>query len=165
MNNELKQVLDKKTDEKLFYLFKYDGVMDFRRKLAAGVILNQRGYDKQKLRLEKDKIVTDLNKRIKAFSKPMYRADKYRRNIRNTILITTLIAITYITTIILWRYYYAKEPILNNSTIIILLLFVVMLIYRILNRNRALRKLMNSDIKDLNIYKSRIAEINKNWKF
>ncbi|MCT4636369.1 MAG: hypothetical protein N4A72_01560 [Bacteroidales bacterium] len=165
MNNELKQVLDKKTDDKLFYLFKHDGVMDFKRKLAAGVILNQRGYNKQKLRHERDKIIADLNNRIDTFSKPMQRAEKYRRNIRNNIIIAAAIAIIYITTIILWRYFYAKEPIINNSTIIVLLLFIAMLMYRILNRSRSLRKLMKSDIKDLKIYRSRIAAINKNWRF
>ncbi|GEM_PF-4891721 len=165
MNNELKKSLNRDTDNNLFYLFKHDGSIDFERKIVAGVILNQRGYNKYNLRKEREKIVAELNKKVDEYSKPMKQADKHRRDIRNSIIAAAITAVVYPIINILLQYFDTEKPFINTSTIAVLLMFAVMLTYRIFTRSKELKKLMNSDLKDLKIYKSRIAAIDQNWNF
>ena len=53
---EVKKYLELETSDNLFYFFKSNGILDFNKKIIAGIILYERDYDTQILHSEKLKI-------------------------------------------------------------------------------------------------------------
>lgn len=49
MNTTLENTLNSEQSDRLFFYFRHDGANDFEKKVIAGKILNERGFDRNKL--------------------------------------------------------------------------------------------------------------------
>ena len=67
MNTELEKFMNSESSENLFFYFKHDGAIDFQRKVIAGKVLNERGFDRNKLIEEKQLIVGSIEEQIFCF--------------------------------------------------------------------------------------------------
>jgi len=164
MNEELIKSLEQETDEDLFYYFKHDGAIDFEKKMIAGKILYDRGYNKAKLVQEKALIVNPIKEQLKKSEDSNYLAKKNSKKMNLRILLGLLI-------IFLFSIKETVLPLFNDKPIdtvylsIIISVGFVYIAYKILTYKKTLQDLINTDLENNDLLKFRLDLIEREWKF
>lgn len=164
INKELLNTMKLESSEELFYFFKYDGSIDFEKKLIAGVILSARNFNKHALKNEKKKLIDLYRENSTYISKDTIR-EKHTKKLRKKILIGIIAA--FIATIIALIGLYDGNNINFQwrDITITYLLFTVPPIIQIILFNRRLNSKVNEEFKDQELNRKRLDLIDKYWKF
>lgn len=164
MNNELKTSLHKSSEEELFFLFKFEGALDFEKRILAGQILHERGYDLSSLKHEKEQILQDIQSRIKEYDDiPKRKKANGKAGNRNSYFIMGFISYLLVTDIGMKLYNNEAVDILD---MVFLSLFLLLFIsYRLYFFPKRLEKLMTADKKDQELLKLRLKLIGTEWAF
>lgn len=164
MNKDLTKVLTTENSDKLFFLFKHQGAIDFEKKILAGKILNERGFDKETLKAEKELIVNSIRSKIKFYDN----TDEVTKKNKRKINLNILYGAVYILVLLLIP---LKDSILHNEAIdwiaisilsAILLSFVG---YKFYTYPSKLQSLQRSDQNDKELLQYRLILIEKEWAF
>ncbi|MDD4375033.1 MAG: hypothetical protein PHG67_14065 [Bacteroidales bacterium] len=83
MTKGLENAMNSEDSEKLFFYYKHDGAIDFEKKIIAGKILNERGFDRQKLLDEKQLIIGSIMDQIRCYANTDHLLSKNKRKINN----------------------------------------------------------------------------------
>ena len=164
MNSELVKILEKKSTEDLFYLFKHNGAINFEKRLIAGKILKERGFDETKLSHEKNIIVNVLKDRIEKEGVLDFIKKKNAKKIRNRIFA----GIGYLFFFIILG---LKDFLLENKDVdwfyisIMLFLGFVFIVYKIVTYNKTFNSLISSDLDNNELLRLRLDLIEKEWHF
>lgn len=166
MNQELKKQLGKESDEELFFFFKNDGSIDFEKKIIAGILLQERKYDKKVLQGEKNIILEAYQVRIQENKNSDHIINKKRKEVRNSALFA--VATLVITSMVYWQN--SNGRILQNQPpdyvyLVIAILFVGLFIYRLVNYKDQVAKLVEEEKENTEILKKRVQMIEKEWLF
>jgi len=166
MNQELKKQLQKENDEELFFFFKSDGSLDFEKKMIAGILLQERQYDKKLLQAEKNIILESYQKRIQENKNSDNIINKKRKEVRNSAVFA--VATLVITAMIYWQKYNGRSLEKQPPTyvyIAIAVLFVGLFVYRLVNYKDQVAKLVEAEKENTEILKKRVQVIEKEWSF
>lgn len=161
---ELRKYLTELPDEELFDYFKHDGALDFQKKIAAGQILHERGYDKTVLNEEKRKIVADIQAVIAQYDNPETVVNRNKKKLRwNLYYIIGLYILLVLSTVLRGRHNGAPFDWLNFG--ILTGLVALILIVRAFKYNSALAKSIQKDYDDLELQRTRMGLIEEAWSF
>lgn len=166
MTTTIENALNSEQSDRLFFYFRHDGAIDFEKKVIAGKILNERGFDKRKL-LEEKKLLTDsIRHQISAFESANLLA-KNKRKINKKILfglayISLFIAIG-LKDILLKEESFERADWIGIS--IMVLLALTYIVYKLVTYKTKLKQLMASDNKEKELLKFRLQFIEKEWNF
>ncbi|MBN1112163.1 MAG: hypothetical protein JXA53_04540 [Bacteroidales bacterium] len=165
MYNELHESLGSEPTKNLFYYFKNDGLISFEKKLVAGIILHKRRYDSDVLRSEKEKIIKQIQERIKESVPSSEREDKHKREEKKEIIFAAIGSLAI-------PFFYVLVDVFNSRPInftdsqligcfVVMLLFVVKVMFYRVKLNMRSRE----DAESLRINKEKLALIEKEWRF
>jgi len=166
MNPELKKALNTKTSERLFYYFKHDGSIDFEKKIIAGKILQERGFDKHKLVTEKEKIVEGIENLISANNDPQKVKAKSRKEIKESVLWAFVPWLIYLfAKIVDFLFDDEWEGSEVNVLITFGVVFITIVVFRTIAYRKNLKKFIQDRINDTDLQKSRLKVIDEEWSF
>ncbi|OYT16219.1 MAG: hypothetical protein B7C24_08920 [Bacteroidetes bacterium 4572_77] len=164
MNKELLKSLEQKSTEDLFFLFKHDGAINFEKKIMAGIILKEKGYDKVLLSQEKKAIIETITNRLKISENKDYLEKKNKKKAKRKIFI----GLGYLSffTIIGMKDYLLNEENLDwiyLSIMIIIGLFFIT--YQTIIYNKTVNNLIDADNENNELLRFRLKLIEKEWRF
>lgn len=166
MNQDLKSQLEKESDEELFLFFKSEGAIDFEKKIIAGILLQQRKYDKKVLQGEKDNILETYQKQIQENNNTDQIIAKKKKEVRNSALFA--LAILTITVMVQWQN--SNGMTLQNQPpiyvyILLSILFVSLFVYRALSYQNKVAKKIEEEKENTEILQKRLQIIEQEWDF
>jgi len=163
MDRELIKSLETETSEKLFYLFKHDGAIDFEKKIIAGNLLNERSFDKAKLLNEKEIIVDSILSELKMSESSDYLEKKSRKELNKNLYfwLSFLMIFLSIELVDHWT----DMNFEFNSHLIIILAGLIFFTYRAITYKKELGILINSGVKNNELLRLRLRLIKKEWDF
>lgn len=164
MHTELEKFMNSESSENLFFYFKHDGAVDFERKVIAGKILNERGFDKRKLIEEKKKIVDSINEHIKLYDNARHLTTKNKRKVNREYFVS-LALMTLITIVALKSYIMNEEPFDWIVISVFSLFLLILIIYKLMTYKTKLKHLIELDMNDKELLKFRLYFIEKEWSF
>lgn len=164
MEKTLEDYMQEETTEKLFYYFKHDGPLNFEKRLVAGKILKERGYDYRSLKQEKGIIVEALKSGIEEYSNTDQSKDTIRKKLNRSIVFGLAYPVIWPT------YDYIKsivndEPFVFTGSVLVIALFILLLFYSFFTYQRQIQKMEAANKEDLELKKVRLNLIEKDWKF
>lgn len=163
MDLELRKIMETENDEGLFFIYKSDGSLNFEKKIIAGKILHERGYDNKKLVDEKNKIIKSINDIIGFYTNPTEFAEKKKKEKRNAILFGIF---GNLIILMLYIYWYLQSDNENENWLIFAILFFSGVIIVYLFRIKAKVPEINQEEKDdLELQRKRLQIINNELKF
>jgi uncharacterized membrane protein YcjF (UPF0283 family) len=166
MNTTLENTLNSEQSDRLFFYFRHDGAIDFEKKVIAGKILNERGFDRNKLLKEKKLLSDSIRHQISAFENVNLLV-KNKRKINKRILF----GLVYIS---LFMVIGLKDIVLTGESLkradwigisIMVLLALTYIVYKLVTYMTKLKQLMASDNKEKELLKLRLQFIEKEWDF
>lgn len=166
MNTTLENTLNSEQSDRLFFYFRHDGAIDFEKKVIAGKILNERGFDRNKLLKEKKLLSDSIRHQISAFENVNLLV-KNKRKINKRILF----GLVYIS---LFMVIGLKDIVLTGESLkradwigilIMVLLALTYIVYKLVTYKTKLKQLMASDNKEKELLKLRLQFIEKEWNF
>jgi len=166
MATALENALNSEESERLFFYFKHDGAIDFEKKVIAGKILSERGFDRNKLLEEKKIIIDSIRHQISAFEN----ADLLTKNKRK-INKRILFGLAYISLFIVIG---LKDIVLKEASLgradwigvsVMILLALTYIVYKLITYKTKLKQLMAIDKKEKELLKFRLQFIEKEWNF
>ena len=167
MNSSLKKYLEKEPSEELFYFFKHDGSLNFEKKVVSGIILNERRYDKRKLKSEKAIIRKSLVSSIKDYEYSPQLVPKLKAKLVKSIIYGILVSL--IVYLLPYGFSYVKgESIMlsNNYTLLVTgIAFSSFVLYQIITYNKRISSLVKQSSKDYKLQKSRLEILDNKWQF
>lgn len=164
INHAIKDALQAENDDALFYCFKHDGAIDFNRKLAAGVILHERGYALDALVHEKNLIINDTQQEIEQYSNASLLAKKNRKQLSKKIWG----ALGYGSAFVVLE---LKDLLWGDGDVNWIMLSVIVgmvalfIGYRLYRTPQLLAKLMQTDAENLELLNFRMNALRHAWKF
>lgn len=164
MNIELIKSLEKETNDNLFDYFKHDGAINFEKKIIAGKILHEKGFDKSLLSQEKNIIVKSINNRLKISEDLDYLAKKNKKKNNNQLFL----GIGYIVFFLILG---MKDYFLKNEEIDWIYLSIMIfigfgfIIYKLLSYKKTLNKLTKDDLDNNELLRFRLKLIENEWDF
>lgn len=166
MNQELKAHMEKESDEELFFFFKHDGSIDFEKKIIAGILLQERKYDRKVLQGEKDIILESYQKRINENKNSDNIVAKKKKEVRNSAFFA--LAILIITAMVRWQQNSGK--VMENQPpvfvyYIISVIFIGLFVYKMMSYKDKVEKLVGAEKENTEILKKRVQIIEKEWVF
>ena len=166
MNPALKKQLEKENDEELFFFFKSDGSLDFEKKIIAGIILQERKYDRKVLQGEKDIILKAYKDRIQENKNSDNIIHKKKKEVRNSAFFA--LATLIITGMVYWQKDNGMS--LKNQPpgyvyILVALLFVGLYVYRLLSYKDRVSQLVEAEKENTIILVKRVDIIDREWVF
>ena len=164
MNTELEKFMNSESSENLFFYFKHDGAIDFQRKVIAGKILNERGYDRKILIEEKQLIVGSIQEQIKSYENTRLSTAKNKKKINREYFIS-LGLMVFIIIVALKGYMMNEEPFNWIVISLFALLLILLIAYKLMTYKTKLKHLMELDVNDKELLKFRLYFIEKEWDF
>jgi len=164
MNRELVKSLEAETSEKLFYYFKYDGAINFEKRIIAGIILHDRGYDKNTLSKEKELITESITDSLNVNKNKDDLKSKNKKKVNRTIFFG-LGYLSFFTLLNMKDYIIDNEKFDWFYLLIMIVLGVAFIIYKILTYNKTLNNLIKADIKNNELLEFRLKLIENKWDF
>lgn len=164
MNTELEKFMNSESSENLFFYFKHDGAIDFQKKVIAGKILSERGYDRDKLIEEKQLIVGSIKEQIKSYENTRLSTAKNRKKINREYFVS-LGLMVFIIIVAMKGYIMNEEPFDWMVVSIFALLFMILIIYKLMTYKTKLKYLIELDVNDKELLKFRLYFIEKEWDF
>lgn len=164
MNKELSKSLEQNSTVDLFFLFKHDGAINFEKKIIAGIILNERGYDKDTLSSEKELITKSITESLDITENKDYLEKKNKKKSNRAIFL----GLGYLSFFTLFG---MRDYIFNNEKIdwfylsIMFMLGMIFIIYKILTYNKTLNNFINADIENNELLRFRLKLIKNEWRF
>ncbi len=155
--------LESETTEELFYIFKHDGAMDFKKKLAAGRILHQKNYNTKQLRRERDLIVNSLKKEIAEFEDKSGFKNKMSIQNRKSTFFNVLSSLT---SIAIYIYLYFQQE--NKDKYFIaagIILLIIVIMYNLITYKQKFKKLISIAKEDNKTQKQKLDLIAREWTF
>jgi hypothetical protein len=164
MNKELSKSLEQNSTEDLFFLFKHDGAINFEKKIIAGIILNERGYDRIILSKEKELIIKSISDSLNITENKDYLVKKNKKKSNLTILWGAGY-LTFFTLLGMRDYLFNNERFDWFYLSIMIMLGVILIIYKTLTYNKTLNNLIKADIENNELLRFRLKLIEKKWDF
>lgn len=164
MSKESLSAFESKSTEDLFYYFKHDGAINFEKKMRAGRILKERGYDQKTLSQEKkiieDSILTQLkeNENKEGIQK---RATKKM----NRKLFFALGNFTFFLLLGLKDYWFHQQDIDWLYFSIMLSLGLLFIIYHFVSYQKNLDQIIKAELENNELLRSRIKLMDEKWLF
>ena len=150
--------------ENLFFYFKHDKAIDFQKKVIAGKILTERGFDKKKLIEEKQMIVDSIKDQIRAYENTRLSTAKNKIKINREYFLS--LGLTALIIIVALKGYIMNEEPFDWIVIsIFALLLLILIIYKLMTYKTKLKHLMELDMNDKELLKFRLYFIGKEWDF
>lgn len=160
---ELRKYFAELPDEELFEYFRHDGASDFQKKIAAGQILNERGYDKIVLNEEKRKIVAGIQEIVAQYDNPETVVNRNKKKLRwNLYYIIGLYLLLVLSTVM--RGYHNGAPFDWLNFGILTGLVALILIARAFRYQSVLSKSIQKDYDNLKLQKMQLEMIEEAWK-
>jgi len=166
LNKDLYNLMNTKDSEELFSHYKHDGFVDFDKRLVAGKILFERGFDNARLKSEKQKILIDIYTTIENCSNVKDLLNKNRRKIRKqcSYKIGTL---GFVLIFGLLSYFgiikYISIPFNKVWILMAYVLFTLLAVLYTL-RGRVMPK-VDEEVQDARLLQKQISLINEYWQF
>ena len=164
MNKELTKSLEQNSTEDLFFLFKHNGAINFEKKIIAGIILNEKGYDKTILSHEKKLITKSITDSLNINENKDYLESKNKKKVNRTIFFG-LGYLSFFSLLSMKNYILDNEKFDWFYLLIMIVLGVTFIIYKILTYNKTLNNLINADIENNELLKFRLKLIENEWNF
>ncbi len=164
MNKELSKSLEQSSTEDLFFLFKHDGAINFEKRIIAGIILHDRGYDKNTLSKEKEIITKSITGSLNANKNKDYLESKNKKKVNRTIFFG-LGYLSFFTLLSMKDYILDNEKFDWFYLLIMIVLGVTFIIYKILTYNKTLNNLIKADIENNELLEFRLKLIENKWDF
>jgi hypothetical protein len=164
MNRELVKSLEAETSEKLFYYFKHGGAINFEKRIIAGIILHDRGYDKNTLSKEKELITESITDSLNVNKNKDYLESKNKKKVNRTIFFG-LGYLSFFTLLNMKDYIIDNEKFDWFYLLIMIVLGVAFIIYKILTYNKTLNNLIKADIENNELLEFRLKLIENKWDF
>ncbi len=164
MNEDLEKAFKNEKSEELFFYYKHDGAIDFEKKIVAGKLLNERGFDKNKLNAEKQLIIDSITDRIRFYEHSDQLIASHRKKMNRGILF----GLGYITSFIvigLSDYFFNDAPFNWTTVSVMIALAALFLVYRLATYNKRLNQLLEIDRNDNELLKYRLQMIEREWGF
>lgn len=164
MEKTLEQYMQEETTEQLFYYFKHDGPLNFEKRLIAGKILKERGYDYRSLKQEKGIIVDALKLGIRDYENIDKSKDAIRKKLNGSIAFGLAYPVFWL------MYDYIKsivndEPFVFTGSIFVISALILYSFYSFFTYQRKVQKMEASNKEDLDIKKLRLSLIERDWHF
>ena len=167
MNKQLLESLKQETTEELFYFFKHDGLMNFEKKIVAGIILKQRRYNIRVLKIEREKIRCSLENVIKKNTNTNGLVLDAKNRVIKEIVLGVPISLSYYG--IKFIAHYSQVGFVTYQFSIIdlipILSFVAFTVYKILTYDKRVSRKIDSAMQDYEIQKSKLEMLEREWKF
>lgn len=164
MNNELEIFMNSKESEELFFYFKHDGAINFEKKIIAGKILNDRGFDRKKLQAEKQLIIDSIKTQIKNYENENRSVETHKKKINRGLFFGLGFMISYMF-IGMEGYVFDDEPIDWMSTLLMVLMLLIFVVYKLATYKTKLKQLLVLDMNDKELLKYRLQYIEQQWRF
>ena len=164
MTTELEKFLNSEESEKLFFYFKHNGAIDFQKKVIAGKILNERGYDRKKLVKEKHLIIDSINDELRSYENADHIRAKTRRKINREYFLN-LVLMIFIIIVGLRGYIMNGEPVNWIVISVMMLLVLVFIAYKLMTYKTKLNHLLELELNNKELLKFRLQFIEKEWNF
>lgn len=164
MNKESLSAFKSNSSEDLFYYFKHDGAINFEKKMMAGSILKDRGYDQKTLSKEK-KIIEDS---IRAQLKESENKEGIKKRAVKKMNRKFLFGLGYFTFFLLLGlkdYWYQQEDIDWLYFSIMLSLGLLFIIYHFVTYQKKLDQIIKDELENNELLKNRLKLIEENWLF
>jgi len=167
MNSALKKYLEKETSEELFYFFKHDGSLNFEKKVVSGIILNERRYNKRKMKSEKALIRNSIVDSIKDYTYSPQLVYKLKAKLTRSIIYGVLISLLFYFLPYGFNYVKGESIALSNDyTLLVTIIFLSsFVLYQIITYNKKISNLVNQSNKDYELQKSRLEILDMMWQF
>lgn len=164
MEKSLEDYMQEETTEQLFYYFKHDGPLNFEKRLIAGKILKERGYDYRTLKDEKAIIIDELKSGIQEYSNTDQSKDGIRKKLNRSIAFGLAYPVFWL------MYDYIKsivndEPFVFTGSIFTIGALILFSFYSFFTYQRKVQKMEASNKEDLDIKKLRLSLIERDWHF
>jgi len=164
MNKELIKSLETEKSEKLFYYFKSDGAINFEKKIIAGRILNEKGYDKTILSQEKKNIINSITNRLKTNEDLDYLMKKSKKQSNKNIFMG-LGYLSFFLILGMKDYWFNKEDIDWLYLFIMISLGLTFIFYKIVTYKKTLNDFIREDVENNELLRFRLKLIETEWDF
>jgi len=164
MNKELIKSLETETSEKLFYYFKHSGAINFEKKIIAGRILNEKGYDKTILSQEKKNIINSITNRLKTNEDLDYLMRKSKKQSNKNIFMG-LGYLSFFLILGMKDYWFNKEDIDWLYLLIMITLGLTFIVYKIVTYKKTLNDFIREDVENNELLRFRLKLIETEWDF
>ncbi|MDR0363872.1 MAG: hypothetical protein LBH92_02490 [Bacteroidales bacterium] len=161
---EVREFLATQTDGELFEYFKSGETLDFPKRIAAGKILRERGFDENILQEEKQKIITEIEQIIAQYDDPKSIVKRNRRKLNFYLYYIIGFYLLFILTVAL-RGYHNGAPFDWIGASLLTGIVVLILIVRLAKYKTALSKRIQKDYDNLSLQKIRLKVIETEWDF
>ncbi|WP_321297344.1 hypothetical protein [Marinifilum fragile] len=163
MNPTIKKSLEQESTSELFFYFKLDGDNNFEKKLMAGKILHERGFDTQILQKEKLLTMAELQADLMDGETPGYLLNKSKKEVLKKPFSLIIFLVLYL---LLRAYDILTEQEINwESFGIICAIGLIVLSYSIVSYKKNVNKLMHEGAKNNELLRLRLSYIQKEWDF
>lgn len=164
MTKGLENAMNSEDSEKLFFYYKHDGAIDFEKKIIAGNILNERGFDRQKLLDEKQMIIGSIKDQIGFYENTDHIIAKNKRKINKGIF-WGLGYIIFFVMIGQTGFLFNHQPIDWIGFSVMSLLVLIFITYKLMTYKAKLNQLFAFDMREKELLKLRLQFIEKEWSF
>jgi hypothetical protein len=166
MQEQIKKHFETLSNDELFYYFKFDGALDFNKKIVAGKVLFERAYDSTLLNTEKQKLKESIEKQIAEFEDKTNLEIRIRKEQKRGLVGIIFSALATLTVYALC-YFDASEmkTTLKYLLIAAFIIFPLSWINRIRNFNKGIQEEMEQAKKDNRIHHQKLEKIEKEWQF
>ncbi len=164
MNKELLESFKTKSSDDLFYYFKHDGAINFEKKLIAGIVLKEKGYDKRKLSQEKTLIVESINSQLKASEAQDGIHNKASKKASRKLMFT----IGYFIFLIAYGlkdYLYAEKEMNWIKFSVLLGIGILFIAYNIITYPKKVNQLVKDEKENNELLRNRLKLIDEHWLF
>ncbi|MDE5419600.1 hypothetical protein L3049_16535 [Labilibaculum sp. DW002] len=166
MNQELKKYLESETSDKLFYYFKFEGLLDFNKKIVAGTVLHERNYDTKILISEKSKLQESLKRQIAEFEDRSVFEYKIRKEQKKSLIHSLIFTVTIVSFYIYW-YFELPDNRMTPTYLLIAcnITFSLLMIYKLMSFKKSINYEIKRAEQDCKLQKQKLEIIDQEWKF
>ena len=163
MNTTIKKSLEQESTDELFFYFKHNGTYNFEKKLIAGKLLKERGFDTQILQKEKQLTIEKLQANLKKGETPDLLLRKSKQQVFRNML-------SWFGFIFVFLSLEIFDNITNpekswESTGIIFAISLTFISYSFITYKKNVNKLMYDGAKNNELLRLRLSYIDKEWVF
>ncbi|WP_321282215.1 hypothetical protein [Marinifilum fragile] len=163
MNTALKKSLEQESTDELFFYFKHDGAYNFEKKIIAGTLLKERGFNKQILQEEKQLYIEELQTDLKEGATPGLLLKKSKQKVIRKMLGWLVMFLLFLSIEIVDNFAQADKD--WKSMGIVLTIGLSMLVYSFFFYKKHINKLMHEGAKNNELLRLRLSYIQKEWDF
>lgn len=163
MNTTLKKSLEQESTDELFFYFRHDGAYNFEKKIIAGKLLKERGFDRQILQKEKQLCIEELQADLKEGETPGLLFKKSQQEVFRKLLSWLVMFLLFMSIEIVVNVTQAEKD--WESMGIVFAIGLSLLAYSFFFYKKHINKLMHEGAKNNELLRLRLSYIQKEWDF